>query len=550
MAKGWRGWPRGVALAIAAVMAGGLAAILSQLQAPDPLEVGLSLLVVGLGVLAELTQWWETSRAQDAERVRLENEQKAAEAEWQRRAAGSLRAWPAPLLSKADPLSQLGVARSLPLGAPGQAETLGAYVPRDVDSTAFEALRGHGLLLLLGDPGEGVTRTAYQVALGDPVDRTVVAPRAPGGVAEALTALGLVDRLAEDGPLLLWLDGINAFPPGSLTAPLLDQWRRKSPGLRVLATISSHAYGTWAVENRELLAAFGKPVHLTSAISAGERQRAVALYPERDFGHGIGAAFTGMSSLLTRLDAGDTQCLHDPPGAACPLSRQAVHAAVGWAGTGSPHPLTYALLGRLVAEIHRSPAPDPEHLQHAAAWGCGRVREGISLLSLHQEPGVVAPNEKLAELLLARGSTPPGAWIVALDDAASDPAAAGGIGYHAQLLLLAELARRGPAAEVRRRRVTEVEWLQEVTRRAWALIPGNDTAALAWIQRGLDAAETAKRPRGEVAALEAQLGLDTADHGPDHPEVAATLGNLGNAWYRLGHPGKARDLHQRALTIQ
>ena len=37
--------------------------------------------------------------------------------------------------------------------------------------------------------------------------------------------------------------------------------------------------------------------------------------------------------------------------------------------------------------------------------------------------------------------------------------------------------------------------------------------------------------------------------GPDHPEVAGTLNNLGNAWRDLGQPGRARELYVRAYGI-
>jgi len=43
--------------------------------------------------------------------------------------------------------------------------------------------------------------------------------------------------------------------------------------------------------------------------------------------------------------------------------------------------------------------------------------------------------------------------------------------------------------------------------------------------------------------------LSEAAYGRDHPKVARTLNNLGNAWRDLGEPAKARERYERALCI-
>src|SRR5664280_2615550 len=48
---------------------------------------------------------------------------------------------------------------------------------------------------------------------------------------------------------------------------------------------------------------------------------------------------------------------------------------------------------------------------------------------------------------------------------------------------------------------------------------------------------------------ERALAIVEREYGRDHPMVARTLNNLGNAWLDLGQPAKARELYVRALRI-
>jgi tetratricopeptide (TPR) repeat protein len=50
--------------------------------------------------------------------------------------------------------------------------------------------------------------------------------------------------------------------------------------------------------------------------------------------------------------------------------------------------------------------------------------------------------------------------------------------------------------------------------------------------------------------LERALTIDERHYGPDHPEVAPTLTNLGSAYGSLGDAQKSRELLERALTIK
>ena len=49
---------------------------------------------------------------------------------------------------------------------------------------------------------------------------------------------------------------------------------------------------------------------------------------------------------------------------------------------------------------------------------------------------------------------------------------------------------------------------------------------------------------------ERALRIDEAALGPDHPDVAADLNNVGRALWALGRPAEALPLHERALRIQ
>jgi tetratricopeptide (TPR) repeat protein len=69
----------------------------------------------------------------------------------------------------------------------------------------------------------------------------------------------------------------------------------------------------------------------------------------------------------------------------------------------------------------------------------------------------------------------------------------------------------------------------------------------------LDSAAAYLRVRGQPGhartLYEAALAINEATLGPDHPEVAINLNNLGDLLRNLGRPGEARPLLERALAI-
>ena len=71
-------------------------------------------------------------------------------------------------------------------------------------------------------------------------------------------------------------------------------------------------------------------------------------------------------------------------------------------------------------------------------------------------------------------------------------------------------------------------------------------------EHGSDGARNAHGSRRlcQAAPLERARAIEERAYGRDHPEVAITLMNLGNAYYQLGDYAKARDLQERSLAIK
>jgi tetratricopeptide (TPR) repeat protein len=80
--------------------------------------------------------------------------------------------------------------------------------------------------------------------------------------------------------------------------------------------------------------------------------------------------------------------------------------------------------------------------------------------------------------------------------------------------------------------------------------PPVESGKIAWL---LDSAAAYLRVRGQPGharpLYEAALAINEAALGPDHPEVAINLNNLGDLLRNLGRPGDARPLLERALAI-
>jgi tetratricopeptide (TPR) repeat protein len=532
----WLAWfrtlPVGSALALGIVLLGATQAVLGELEAPLWSRVASAVLIALVSIASELDKL-HTRHVEKVEEERLRREaEEAAEAKWLRDARDALRIWPAPPVGDVDQHT-LGVARwerPPPDAPPGE---IGPYIRRDIDQRAIKRLRAQGALLLLGAPASGVTRTAYEVAKAEDTTRMVLAPEAPLGPKRALVDLDVLSRLAPPNRLVLWLDRVDRFREGGLTAAMLRDCQERSPGLRVVASIATTRYEIWAADEPELAGMFGEPVRLERLATPGERERATRLYPEMDFSEGIAAAFTATGALLVRLRAGDSNCRFEPADSDCALAQTVVQVAISWAGTGTPRPLATSLLGDLV-QMRLQPTEQliPAHLAKALDWATRRIREGVSLLSRGtNDDGLptVSAHPGVAELRNAEESTPDHTvWAAALTDAetAGDSEAIGRIGFQAHLR-----GYRTPAAN------------------AWAKITSIDEPATRWLEQAASFSHSVHQPAAEIPPRERLLELAEAAHGPDHPDVANALQELGRAWLDTGKPVNARNLLERALSI-
>src|SRR5664280_1197524 len=260
----------------------------------------------------------------------------------------------------------------------------------------------------------------------------------PQGLRQVLDDLDVLSRLEPPVRLILWLDRVDTFAPGGITAELLRRCRQRSPGLWVVATISTTRYKTWATEEASVAAEFGEPVTLERLPSPSELDRAQATYPDVDFSEGIAAAFTAVGALLVRLRAGDGDCPYESPGGDCPVARAVVSLATGWATTGTSRPLPVALLAGLVQQrLGRAEDLDHRHLARALEWACAPTLQGARLLrpAVQNSRDAVRAHPEVAEIRAAEEPPSPAVWAAVLDEAvtADDSEAIGRIGFQAHV---------------------------------------------------------------------------------------------------------------------
>jgi tetratricopeptide (TPR) repeat protein len=529
----------------------------------------VGLLVCGLwGVLSE--------RADSGQEAQQEREK--ADAARQRAIAGALRMWPALSVRDTDP-HQIGVARSPKADAYRKDGSLIApYVDRDVDTrrhdSADERLRRSGLILLIGVPASGVTRTAYQLARRAVPDAMVLAPSGPRGLKTAIDndVLGLFAPRAQ---VLLWLDRIDKSGEDGPSVAMLRQLRKQSPGLRVIATIpSGDRYLRWVADNADVADEFGEPLTVERLpVSAAELQRAQSLYPELDFSEGIAAAFTTVSSLLQLMRAGNSNCDHDSCAGDCALTRAVVAVAMDWVGTGTPRPQPIDRVSSLVQQRLTLPEPpDPIHLASAVRWAATPVDEGESLLRSDARDGstwAVIAHPQIAEI--ASRQPAEAVWTAALDDAvaANDSDAIGRIGFRAHVGDHLEIAKR-VWAKVTSDEEPAAQWLLEAAKfsrrrrdpTATHILAEERLLELAEAAHGPDARQVVtclcslgaallahKQPREALAPLERARRIIESKVDVDQSNVAGIYANMGNAWAQLGRADTARDLDEKAVAI-
>ena len=168
----------------------------------------------------------------------------------------------------------------------------------------------------------------------------------------------------------------------------------------------------------------------------------------------------------------------------------------------------------------------------ALKWAASPVVGGASLLFLAtdcQGEQAVGAHAAIVEICRAEGKGPAEAvWTAALEAAgiANDSEAVGRIGFRAH-----------------------TDGNVSTAARAWAMVTAIDDAATEWLRQAAAFSERRGDPTAETPPRKRLLELTEPAYGPDHPEVALTLTDLGRAWGELGQPAKARELLERALRI-
>ncbi|WP_176234833.1 hypothetical protein [Mycobacterium simiae] len=477
-------------LGVGGAVATAVSSVLAALQAPlwSRLLVIIVIAVVGVAVVVEKlrTDWRAKKEAEEQKRREVE----AAEAKWLHAIQDCLL-WPLPQIRDVDPFQDLGVAKSqLAERYIADGERFPPYVDRDIDQTARQRLQSSGFVLLVGDPASGVTRTAYELALTVPTSPLVLVPIASHGLSTALADLDVLSRVPPGAPLLLWLDRVDTFTNAGLTAATLRRYGDRSPGLRVVATISSNQYVVWAAENRAVAEAFGKSVGLERLPSVKELGRAEAAYPTVDFSEGIAPAFTTTATLMTRLKGGDHSCQFEPAGDRCALARAVVEIALEWASTDIRRPLPEDRLAGLAQQRPTGHQKiEPRHLHGALEWAATRVVGGASLISKEtdcQGKQVVAAHAAIVEIHRAEGNGPAEAvWTAALEAAgiADDSEAVGRIGFRAH-----------------------TEGNVSAAARAWAMITAIDDPAAESLRQAVEFSHAHRDPNAEIPPPKTAIG--------------------------------------------
>jgi tetratricopeptide (TPR) repeat protein len=561
--------PVSLLLAVAAAVAAAVDRALDLFHAAIWLRVFVGLVIAVVAMAIAVDNYCAKKKSEDEKRA----EEAAAEAD-RLQAIQRHLVWPAPPLRGVDPFQQLGVAKSqLAERYVSEGQRHPPYVERDIDQLARKRLQSHGLLLLIGAPASGVTRTAYELALGVPTSPLLLAPVTPRGLSTALSDLDVMSRLQPGARLLLWLDDVDYFT--DLTANMLYRLQEQSPGLRVVATVSSTGYEAWAASNKLVAGAFGDPVELERLPSNNELKRAAVDYPEVDFSEGIAAAFTATAALLARKRGGFHDCPFEAAGDECALARAVVDIALSWSFTDIDRPLPVDQLHALASGRRGGRhGIDDEHLALVLGWATTPAIGGTSLLTLasgcNSEQAVIVASQ-IAEIHRAEVKGPDElVWKAAFECAVreSDSAAIGRIGFRAHEVGYMSGAARAWAA------ISSVDdpaakWLRLAA--SFSHEQGDALAELPARQRLCELAEDAYGPddtrvgralfslahaylnAGQVhrarGLLERALEIQERENGAKHLDVAATLIHLGQVWIHLGKPERARDLLARATQI-
>lgn len=515
----------GPVLGLAAVALALVQGILAVAEAPAWAHVGALVLVaaVAAGGVVRDTRLKAAEEA-EAERRELDAVQRAA-TDRERRLRAALRVWPLPEVADAAP-GDLGI-RAASASLCDAATGMTRYVSRTSDAAALRSLTRDGLLLLIGEPLSGVTRTAWEVVRS-------ARPRAhvlvPSDIEALVRAVDVEDVLRDvAGPVVLWLDRVERLT--GLDPVWLRRLTRDRADVAVVATIATSDYEEWVRRDPGLADLFEPGVPLARYPDDDEVARAAVQYPGVDLTEGVGAAFTSDRALMARARGGWAACPLDPPGSDCAVARVLVTAAIQWRATGTSRPMPPRAAALVAPErVRAGLEADPRHLEAAVAWATTPLPSGRALLA-SDDAGVLA-DDRLLQVWRDEGNRPAAAvWASAVDDAAAhhDSDALGRVGFHAFV------AGEG-----------------DVEAAAWAHATEYDDAAVAWMWRAVDEGSSRRDAAGLGPVLGELLRLCEASPpgSPGARALADVLEVMGRAARDLGQEREALVSLERALALR
>ena len=322
-------------------------------------------------------------------------------------------------------------------------ESIAPYVPRDFDrSLRDQLMHRKPFVLLVGRPGAGKSRSAFEAALALLGDHLMIVPRPVAIGADTLTTIFQLLGQGSFGkaPALLWLEDLDRYLEiGALNPELVNRWRQRREVL-ILATMRTSAY------ERLWLSGVARPgevdvlgegravldqatvIQIPAQLSRAEVDSAKRLYPGL-----IGSDV----SLGEQLIVGPL--LVEKFESATQAQAALISAIVDWERTGMNHPVDAAELEELwviyAGQGHTDSITRSE-FEPALQWATAPLGPHTALV--HALPDGYKADDYVAALLARSAErhpppgVPDGTWEWVIGRASADDALAVGISAYAQ----------------------------------------------------------------------------------------------------------------------